>query len=328
MPHVKNEMEAPRFSIVELRVQAIANREATKQLLRIPWGRFRRAYDEYPRWQALALWGEVVLGTGTRGHSSLLATLNKHCPGFVAGRSQLRLSEPLALNLLEWVHSHRFGYAKQEYWLDALIFYGVRHPLSRGAWAYWENSEAEWNRKRAASVPTFERWWRSALQWPLCEEAACTAIAAGVKRYLDWEALTLWLRPFFFSSSGPPPHTLSELKRHFPHISNLNELTKIRDPKMRAGMWRRFVKVGNNRFLSQAREEGWLRNLVEQVRSHPWHVRIHAYAARWKKEWTGSRTLPYLSLREWEQAAASYIKPGGASRSCLGNSPKPSGRTS
>lgn len=328
MPHVKNEMKAPRFSSVELRVQAIANREATKQLLRVPWGRFRRAYDEYPRWQALALWGEAVLGTGTRGHSSLLATLNKYCPGYVVGRSRLRQCEPLALNLLEWVHTQRFGYAKQEYWLDALIFYGVRHPLSRGAWAYWENSEAEWNRKRPVSVPTFERWWRSALQWPLCEEVACTAIAAAAKRYLDWEALRLWLRPIFFSSSGPPPHTLSELKRHFPHISNLNELTKIRDPKMRAGMWHRFVKVGDDRFLSEAREEGWLSNLVEHVRSHPWHVRMHAYAARWEKEWTGSRTLPYLSLREWEQAAASYIKPGGASRSCLGNSPKPSGRTS
>lgn len=301
-------MKPPRFSKIELKVQGMARRKANHQLLRVPWGRFRRAYEEYPRWQALALWGEAVLGTGTHGDSSLFATLNKHCPGFLVGRSRLERSEPLALNLLEWVHTRRFGYAKQERWLDALIFYGVRHPLSRGAWAYWEYCETQWNRKRAVSVPTFERWWRSALQWPLCQGANCAAIAEAVKKYLDWEALTLWLRPFFFSSSVPPPHALSELKRRFPHISNLNDTTTIRDPDARASMWRRFMKVGTERLLSQAREQGFLSNLLEQVRSHPWQVRIHAYGACWEKEWARS---PALSFRGWQQAAGNYINPGG-----------------
>src|SRR6185312_6116058 len=75
VPRVKDGMKAARFSSVELRVQAIASRAAHSQLLRVPWGRFRRAYDEYHRWQALALWGEAVVGKGTHGHSSLLATL-------------------------------------------------------------------------------------------------------------------------------------------------------------------------------------------------------------------------------------------------------------
>ena len=106
-------MNSPRFSRIELKVQGTARRKANHQLLCVPWGRFRRAYDEYPRWQALALWGEEVLGTRPPGQSSLLATLNKHCPDFVVGRSRLRQCDPLALNLLEWVHTHRFGYAKQ-----------------------------------------------------------------------------------------------------------------------------------------------------------------------------------------------------------------------
>jgi hypothetical protein len=49
VPYVKRGMKAPRFSSVELRVQAIASRETNNQLLRVPWGRFRKAYEEYPR---------------------------------------------------------------------------------------------------------------------------------------------------------------------------------------------------------------------------------------------------------------------------------------
>ncbi len=96
---VNDRMKTPRFSSIELKAQGMARRKANHQLLRVPWGTFRRAYEEYPRWQALALWGELVVGMGACGQSYLLATLNKHCRGFVAGRSRLRRSEPLALNL-------------------------------------------------------------------------------------------------------------------------------------------------------------------------------------------------------------------------------------
>jgi hypothetical protein len=80
VPHVKNGMKAPRFSSFELRVQAIASREANNQLLRVTWDRFRMAYEEYPRWQALALWVEAVIGTERRPPSSLLATLKSIVP--------------------------------------------------------------------------------------------------------------------------------------------------------------------------------------------------------------------------------------------------------
>jgi hypothetical protein len=56
---VNDEMKAPRFSSIELKVEGMARRKANHQLLRVPWGRFRGAYDAYPRWQGLALWGEL-----------------------------------------------------------------------------------------------------------------------------------------------------------------------------------------------------------------------------------------------------------------------------
>ncbi|PYY03196.1 MAG: hypothetical protein DMG69_32955 [Acidobacteria bacterium] len=177
-------MKAPRFSSLELRVQAIARRQANNQLLRVPWSRFRRAYEEYPRWQALALWGEAVSGTEDHAPSSVLATVKKRCPGFLEGSAQPQHSGPLALRLLEWVHTERFGYAKQQGWLDALIFYGVRHPLSRAAWAYWEHFEKEWNRKRPAPLPRFERWWRLTLEWELFDRTDSSLVATAVEGYV------------------------------------------------------------------------------------------------------------------------------------------------
>ena len=68
------------------------------------------------------------------------------------------------------------------------------------------------------------------------------------------------------------------------------------------------MKWGKDHCLSQAREEGWLDLLLEQVRSHPWHVRMQAYATHWTKEWSRSRALPYPSFHQWEQAAERYVK--------------------
>jgi len=324
---VNDEMKAPRFSSIELKVEGMARRKANHQLLRVPWSRFCRAYDEYPRWQGLALWGELVAGTGARGQSSVLATINKHCPGFVEGRSRLQQSTPLGLQLLEWVHTKKFDYAKRQGWLDALIFYGVRHPFSQGAWAYWDD-ETKSNPKGTVSISSFERWWRTALQRPLCERANCAAVAAAVESYMEWETFTLWLCPLFFSGVGLPRRTLSELKRRCPGLCNVSDLSTLRGTQIQSIKWRQIAKAGDDRVLSQARQEGWLGNLLEQVRSHPWHVRLHAYAARWKHDWTRSPVPPYPSLRQWKQAAAQYISSGPVPRSVAPCSPNASSHIS
>src|SRR5207253_3580498 len=92
--------------------------------------------------------------------------------------------------------------------------------------------------------------------------------------------------------------------------------------------WQRICNWGKEHFLSQAREAGWVDSLLEQARCHPWHVRTHAFAARWTKEWIVSHSLPYPSLREWERAAARYVTLGGPPGSCFRSSPKPSPHTS
>src|SRR5260370_30444089 len=160
-------MKAPRFSTAELKVGAIASRRANEQLLLVQWRRFRRAYEEYPRWQAFALWSRAVIATEGHVPSGLLTTLRERCPGFIEYAVSSQPPELLAFHLLDWVHHQRFGYAKLQGWLDALTYYGARHPRSRGAWAYWEHCENEWKTKRLTSLPSFDKWWLTAIRWDL-----------------------------------------------------------------------------------------------------------------------------------------------------------------
>ncbi len=308
MPLTKHGMKAPRFSPAELKVRAIASRRANQQLLRVPWRRFRRAYEEYPRWQAFALWSRAVIATEGHASTGLVKTLRARCPGFIEDEASSQEPGLLAFHLLEWIHNRRFGYAKRQGWLDALTFYGVRHPLSQGAWAYWEHCENEWDVKRPTSLPTFDKWWRAALQWELCDNTSCSAVARAVQKYLDWEALVLWLRPLFDTSLTLPRHVLSELERRCPGICKFDGSGACETRQARSSIWHRVMKWGKDHCLSQAREEGWLDSLLEQVRSHPRHVRMRAYAAHWTKEWSRSRALPYPSFHQWEQAAERYVK--------------------
>jgi hypothetical protein len=155
-------MSDTKFSKSELKVQTIARRRAIKQLMHVPCSRFCRAYEEYPHWQALALWTQAIIDCQNSVPPWLVAVLKRHCPGFLENVLPSLEANLVPLQLLSWVHQHEFGYAKREGWLDALTFYGVRHPRSKCAWAYWEYCEKEWQQRPPSSYPDFEDWVRSA----------------------------------------------------------------------------------------------------------------------------------------------------------------------
>jgi hypothetical protein len=173
-------MSDTKFSNSELKVQAIARRRANAQLMRVPWSRFRKAYDKYPRWQALALWVQAVIAAEDSVPAWIIDDLRKCCPGFVEHEATSHDPKLMGLHLLEWAHNHEFASAKEEGWLDALTFYGVRHPLSQSAWAYWEHCEEEWGKRSLSSYPNFEEWLAAAAEYrpdrikgqhqDLCEE--------------------------------------------------------------------------------------------------------------------------------------------------------------
>jgi hypothetical protein len=297
-------MNEARFSKAELRVRAIASHRANEQLLRVSWTKFRRAYEEYPRWHALALWVQGIVAMQDHVPSWLVTDLRKYCPAFIEHEAGSHEPKLIALHLLEWIHDREFGYAKRQGWLDALTFYGVRHPRSECAWAYWEQFEKDWNRKQSNDFPLFDGWWHTALRMRLCGETSYLEVAKAVETYIDWKALLLWLWPLFASTVKLPRHVMSELDRKCPGI------LECQNPGPRQGtleIWQRLVRWGKNHCLSEAKRAGWLHSLLQGVRFHPQHVRLVAYGRHWAKEWSGNRTRPYPTFRQWRQAANHFI---------------------
>lgn len=147
----------------ERRGQQLVRRQARRQLLRVTARRFQKAQQKYLEWEAFSLWVRAIIEVEGHPPAWMLEILEKRCPGFLRPeeghtRTRRRESSPLAYRLLEWIHNHMFSDAKREGWLDALMFHAVREPRSRRTWAYWQQCEGEWKRKRPRSYPSFEQW--------------------------------------------------------------------------------------------------------------------------------------------------------------------------
>ena len=298
-------MKRTHLSNAELKVQTLARRLATEQLLRVSWKRFRGAYEDYPRWQALSLWTDAICRLAGEDDISIRRALNKHLPGFRPARAQPPQCEPLALAVLKWVHAEIFGYARQEGWLDALIFYGVRHSHSQGVWSYWEHCEGKWIRERPKELPSFEQWWRSSLHFQLWGRVSSIVLNADVERYLDWEGFRLWLRPLFFHAAQLTSDVLRELERYCPGAS-CGSLNALRGDAARRCAWRRLDRAGTDKLLASARQDRWVDDLLGQVRSHPWRARMHAYVSGQQRRRAQISANRYPTFRRWKQSLGIY----------------------
>jgi hypothetical protein len=286
-----------RFSKIEVRIQSLASRQAKKQLLQIPWSRFRKAYEEYPQWLSLSLWSRAVVTAKGHASTEFLKTLRERCPGFLESEESIREPNPLAFHLLEWVHNTIFGYAKRQGWLDALTFYGVRHLHSQAVWAFWELCENGWNRVPPKAVPSFEEWRQRALETKICGEVTYSDMAVSVQKYIDWEATVQWIRPLLTAGTILPTHVVTELEPMFPERSETKYVS-----------WRSVVRAANQLRLSVAKAEGCLDNLMASTRSHPLHVHLMVYGRHWAKMQTRTRRQHYPTFRQWRVAAERYVE--------------------
>src|SRR5229473_617964 len=287
-------MMTAKFTKLERKVRDIAARRARRELMGVPWGRFYKAYEDYIRWQAFALWARAVVEVEGCAPSWLEAILRKRCPGLAEEAASSSKPELLGFELLPWVHNQAFGFAKEEGWLDALVFYGFRDIRSQGYWAYWEHCDSEWKKRRPAAIPTFVQWRRSASSWKLHGDVRCAAVTKAVEKYLDFEAVLYWLRPLF---RGPkvqlPPHVALELRQESPSLLEVvhRETSGAYEDKSRN--WQRLINWGKSHVLSHAKKEGWLDCVLHQAAIHPRHVRLADYTALWCKSPRGKTGLPY-----------------------------------
>jgi hypothetical protein len=304
-------MKTAKFSNLERRVGHIASRRARQQLMQVPWDRFDKAYEEYIRWQAFVLWARAVVELKGSAPSWLEAILRKRCPGFTEEAARSNEPETLSLQLLPWVHKQKFGLAKEEGWLDALVFYGFRDTRSQGSWMYWEHCDSEWKKRRPASVPTFAQWRRSALSWKLQGDVSCAAVANGVEKFIDFEALVYWLRPLYRGAKVQlPPHVAFELRQESPSLLEFVHRKTSGAYEDKSRNWQQLFNWGKTHVLSQAKKEGWLDCVLRQAGIHPRHVRLLDYSAPWCKSRRVNAALPYPSLRQWQTDMEGYVRAG------------------
>jgi len=277
--------------------------------MQVPWDRFHKAYEEYVCWQAFVLWARAVVELEGCAPSWLEAILRKRCPGFTEEAARSNKPELLGVQLLPWVHNRVFGFAKQEGWLDALVFYGFRDIHAQGYWRYWEHCESEWRKRRPASVPTFAQWKRSALSWKVHGDVGCAVVAKAVEKFIDFEAVVYWLLPLFKAPKVQlPPHVTVELDQQSPSLLEFmrKETSAAYEDKSRS--WRRLFNWGKDHVLLHAKKEGWLDCVLRQARIHPRHARLVDYAEIWCNSRRGNTALPYPYLRQWQRDMESCVR--------------------
>jgi len=302
-------MKTAKFTKLERRVGHIASQRARRQLMQVPWDRFHKAYEEYIRWHAFVLWARAVVDLEGCAPSWLEAILRKRCRGFTEESARSNKPELLGLQLLPWVHNQVFGFAKEEGWLDALVFYGFRDIRSQGYWMYWEHCNSEWRRRRPAPFPTFVQWRRSALRWRLQGDLSCAVVVKAIEKFLGFETFVYWLRPLFIGVKVQlPPHVALELRKESPSLLEFvrRETAYVCEDKSRG--WRRLFDWGKGHVLSHAKKEGWLRCVLLHARIHPRHVRMADYAAICCKSRLGNTSPPFPPLRQWQTDMNGYVR--------------------
>jgi hypothetical protein len=285
----------------------MARRRATKQLLSVSWSRFRKAHLAYPKWEAFVLWTHAIVTAEGRAPSWLVDVAKKHCPGFAEHEALTHEPGILDLQLREWIHTHIFPQAREEGWLDALTFFGVRDLRSQAAWAYWEHCDRKWRRKRPRLYPTFENWWQEAQKYELRKGVPIARIADAVERYVEWQAFGYWLRPLLEANRELPGRVVAELKRRCPGFVGFSNPSALKKQQDKARAWHHFVRWIEERCFVRANEQGWFDMVVEQARNEPRHVRMLEFWKRSNQNLPWDPAIAYPSFREWRRAADSYI---------------------
>lgn len=292
---------------LERRVQGIAERRATKQLMRIPWNRFQKGYDEYPRWEALALWVRAIVDSNGAAPRLVVTTLREQCPSFLDER---RGSGPssLGFSLQEWIHERVFGTARQEGWLDALVFYGVRSLRSQSTWAYWERCEEKWDRKPPSSYPGFKEWLRLAQNYGSERGLSLAAMTADVEKYVEWTTFSRWLEPFVNIDNPLPEQVAAELEQRCPGFldQSNSQITTRGHARKQAG--RKFITWIEERLFAEAKLQGRLGTIREQAEMHPLCARIARYSKVFNKGCRENLPLGYLPFAQWRSRAENHIE--------------------
>ena len=161
--------KADQFLEAEIALGARSRHKAEAERKRVSEDRLAMAIAEFVEWRTFAYWVRLVAERKGKWGACLEVILRDRCPGFMEQLAQRRNSQTaeqtlLWLQLIEWIDSNVFDYAKAEGWQHALGYYATRDERLDRVRAYWLKCDEEWGLQPPAIPPEYEAWRRAALQ--------------------------------------------------------------------------------------------------------------------------------------------------------------------
>ena len=152
--------------------EAVAEPEARQvweALGRVNPERLEEAVRAYLDWEAFTYWVRTPLEVVPENlPAQVQSALEERCPGFLDHDRQQRSADPAGRSqawsrLTTWGRDHLFAEAKNEGWLEAILYCVSIHPRSLRTQDYWLVWDEQWSPEVA--YPSFEQWLQQVDQY-------------------------------------------------------------------------------------------------------------------------------------------------------------------
>ena len=232
--------------------------------------------------------------------------LREHCASFLRESDAPDDPDLLSRRLDEWIRGRFFDRPRREDWFEAVLFYSVRDPKLRYAYAYWEQCGREWAAKRPHPYPAFDAWFKSACNCAVFPVSA-NRLGKAVQRYLAWLSVGYWLEPLLENDLVLPSRLLKEMKakgRRFREIASQLESRN----RCAVGTKFHLIRWIENRYFLEAQAHGWLESVRRQAQNDPGYARTSEYARRWREQQPQNRLRFYPSFTNWCDDAKNFVE--------------------
>ena len=299
-----------------LNVRRDSKQKALQGALLVPWHQLAESATAFAEWHVFVLWIRAITETADQIPEIVRSGLQSRCPGFLEcqGRKQ-RDNLHLWNSLEEWVTDHFFAKARTEGWFDALMYYAYRDLRTEQAWTSWERTKAVWRDSPPRKWPTLEEWTADVLATRSLADAGTEKARAvqalgrvepgrlvnAVAGLLESRALALWVDSLSTPAQPLMEAVLMELRGRCPDL-----LPSRFEALWVPSVFYRLIRVGESRWRSPARSEGWYAALRYQVVHHPRYQRLIHYNQRCHDEWSQACPNSYPSFAKWLSAADAY----------------------
>jgi hypothetical protein len=299
---------------IDRAVGELAHQRAESEFLRVTWPRFLEVCQQYVGWRELYYWTRTLVEHAGGVPAEHHPFLHHRCPAVFPASHALFSSHNVVERLSVWIDSEMTASARQEGWLHAVLFYGIRQPRYQQAMGYWLDCSDRWSKEPPSGYPGLSDWLKCAaafnpaacmlpehrLAWDSLFRVAPERLSHSVGQYLDWEVFSYWVRTALESARGEmPSHVKSELDRRCPGFLQHDSQFPVDDSSGLPLSWRRLGNWIKLEHFEESMREGWFEAVGLCVSVHPRHIRAGQFWYWWDEHYRTAGAKPYPAFSEW-----------------------------